>query len=233
MYFENEMSVTARMLDEILGRLDEFCARGDRWAVRNWYNQMPINVSRIMLQDAMSVLMHGPDADTIVIACANTRAAYDRATRLMIQLGAMWYIDLHGLSSNDVDDLWDQLENKYADYKTETGRELAGVFGIEFEGRQDYECCFDRFIDFRNHYSDSLTYWLIEHNDKELAAWWLCAQHEALESGIWPEIEAPERDRGRLRHEARLLANHLGVGAPLMRRLATLAIYMERGADRS
>ena len=84
------------MLDEILERLDGHCAGEDRPAVRHWYNQMPIEVSRHMLRDAMAVLMHGPDADTIASACYKTRFAYDRAARLMIELGAMWYIDLHG-----------------------------------------------------------------------------------------------------------------------------------------
>lgn len=115
MYFENEMPITRHMLDEILERLDGHCAIEDRAAVRDWYNQMPIQVSRHMLRDAMTVLMHGPDADTIASACYKTPFAFDRATRLMIELGAIWYIDLHGLGSKDADLLWDQLEEKLCD----------------------------------------------------------------------------------------------------------------------
>ena len=63
----------------------------------------------------MTVLMHGPDADTIAHACYKTRFAFDRATRRMIELGAIWHIDLHGLGSNDADLLWDQLEEKLRD----------------------------------------------------------------------------------------------------------------------
>ena len=194
MYFESEMPVTRHMLDEILERPGVHCASEDRPAVRSWYNQMPIEVSRHLLRDAMGVLMHGPDADTIASACYKALFAYDRAARLMIELGARWHIDLHGLSSNDADLLWDQLEEKYADYKTEAGKGLAGVFGIQFEDREDYERCFDRFIDLRNPYSGSLTHWLIEHHGKDLAAWWLSSWHEALEDGLWPPAEHPELD---------------------------------------
>ena len=114
----------------------------------------------------MTVVMHGPDAGDIDRAIYRTGWDYKYATRRMIELGAMWYIDLHGLSSNDADDLWQQLEEKYADYKTETSKELTGVFGIGFKDRDDYERCFDRFIDFRNHFPGSLTSWLIGHGEQ-------------------------------------------------------------------
>ena len=61
---ETELPVTQHMLDEILERLDGHCASEDRLTVQSWHNQMPIEVSCHVLQDAMAVLMHGPDADT-------------------------------------------------------------------------------------------------------------------------------------------------------------------------
>ena len=227
MYMPTEMHVTQHMLDEILERLEKDSTIEDRLAVRRWYEQMPIHLQHNMLQGVMVVEMHGPDADTIAGAINGARFAYSHATLLMIELGAMWYIDLHGLSSNDADDLWQQLEEKYADYKTETSKGLTGVFGIGFKDREEYERCFDRFIDFRNHFPGSLTSWLIEHNNKELAGWWLSSWHEALEDGIWPHAEHPERDRAQLRHEVRQLANHLNISAPLIRHLNTLTPLLE------
>ena len=227
MYMPTEMPVTQHMLDEILERLGDDCPSEDRLAVRRWYEQSPINVTRDMLRNVMTVVMHGPDAGDTDRAINGARFAYNRATLFMIELGAMWYIDLHGLSSNDADDLWQQLEEKYADYKTETSKGLPGVFGIGFKDREEYERCFDRFIDFRNHFPGSLTSWLIEHNNTALAAWWLSSWHEALEDGLWSDVKDPERDRAQLRHEVRQLANHLNLNTPLIRRLNTLTPLLE------
>ena len=62
MYMPTEMPVTQHMLDEILERLGDDCPSEDRLAVRRWYEQSPINVTRDMLRNVMTVVMHGPDA---------------------------------------------------------------------------------------------------------------------------------------------------------------------------
>ena len=227
MYVENQLRVTQHMLDEILEQLGSNCDSEDRLAVRRWYDQSPIDVSTYTIKEVMLALMYSPDRDAIAGAINGARFAYSHATLLMIELGAMWYIDLHGLSSNDADDLWQQLEEKYADYKTETSKGLPGVFGVGFKDRDEYERCFDRFIDFRNFYPGTLTGWLIETENTDLAAWWLSSWHEAAEDGLWPDIADPERNRAQLRHEVRQLASHLNVSAPLIRRLNTLTPLLE------
>ena len=57
----------------------------------------------------------------------------------------------------------------------------------------------------------------------------LQGENDSLDIDIWSDVEQPELGRKQLRHEARQLANHLDVSAPLMRRLATLALYLEKG----
>ena len=107
----------------------------------------------------MTVLMHGPDSDTIAGAINGTRSGYHRAVSQMIELAAMWLLDLDGLSSGDSDSLWAQLEDKYVDYVTESGQGLKGIFGIDFLDREDFERCFERFIDYRNNMNNSLVAW--------------------------------------------------------------------------
>ena len=188
---------------------------------------MPIHVSRHMLQDAMVVLMHGPDADTIAGAVYKTHFAYDRAARLMIQLAAMWYVNLDALTSTneDIEALWTQLEDQYADYTTSEDH-LPGVFGVAFEDREDFE----RFIDMRNFLSGSLTGWLIEHNETELAAWWLTTRHDALITDRWADVTNKPRERERLRHDAQKLGNHLGIEtAAMAKRVGALFPYFRGG----
>lgn len=226
MWVDNESCVTTHMLDEILERLRDDADAQDRRAVRFWFEGMPIHVSPDTLQEAMTVLMHGPDADTIAGAIAGTRSGYDRAVSQMIELAAMWLLDLDGLSSGDADSLWAHLEDKYADYKTETELDLKGIFGIDFMDRDDFERCFERFIDFRNYMNNSMVAWLIERDDCELAAWWLSSRHTALEDDLWSDVEDMPREKARLRHDARKLADHLRVSNPLIKHMAALESYL-------
>jgi len=231
MYEENVLHVTDHMLREILDRLQGDSAPEDRQAVTRWYDQMPCWVSRNLLRNAMEVLMHGPDADTIASAVYKTRFAYDRAARLMIELAAMWYVDLDALTAEDedIEALWTQLEDQYADYTT-TQDHLPGVFGVAFEDRDDFERCYERFIDMRNFLTGSLTGWLIEHNETELAAWWLTTRHDALITDRWADVTDKPRERERLRHDAQKLGNHLSIETAVMaKRVGALFPYFRGG----
>lgn len=221
MCVENENCVTDHMLDEILERLRDDADAGDRKALRFWFQGMPIHVSPDTPQEAKTVLMHGPNTDTIAGAINGARSGYHRAVSQMIELAAMWLLDLDGLSSGDSDSLWGRLEDKYVDYVTENGQGLKGIFGIDFLDREDFERCFERFIDFRNNMNNSLVAWLIERDDCVLAAWWLSSRHTALEDDI-----CMPRDKERLRQGARKLAEHLRVTNPLIRHLADLESYL-------
>ena len=95
--------------------------------------------------------------------------------------------------------------------------------------RDDFERCFERFIDFRNNMNNSLLAWLIERDDCELAAWWLSSRHNALEDNLWSDVEDMPREKERLRQDARKLAAHLRVTNPLIRHMADLEqLYVER-----
>ncbi|MCY3864252.1 MAG: hypothetical protein OXG68_02325 [Chloroflexi bacterium] len=222
MWVENENGVTDHMLDEILERLRDDADAQDRKALRFWFQGMPIHVSPDTLQEAMTVLMHGPDTDTIAGTINGTRSGYHRAVSQMIELAAMWLLDLDGLSSGDADSLWAHLEDKNVDYVTETGLALKGIFGIDFLDREDFE----RFIDFRNNMNNSLVARLIERDDCELAAWWLSSRHTALEDDLWSDVEDMPREKERLRQDARKLAEHLRVSNPLIRHMAELDTYL-------
>ena len=204
-------------------------ATEDRLAVHRWYEQKPIHLPRHMLKDVMVVVMPDPDTDTIRSAINQTVWAYDRATLKMIELAAMWYMDVDGLSSNDADHFWGELEDKYEDYRTEKQEDLGGEFGIRSADRADYKRCFERFIDYRNYSTGSLTGWLIKRDEIQLAAWWLSSRHTAMTENLWPDVTDPDRERTRLDHDVRKLANQLNVGATLIRHLHDLIPCLEKG----
>ena len=228
MWVENENGVTDHMLDEILERLSDDADAGDRKAVRFWFQGQPIHVSPETLQEAMTVLMHGPDSDTIAGAINGARSGYQRAVSQMIELAAMWLLDLDGLSYGRCRQPLGALGGQVlVDYVTgNRSEQLKGVFGIDFMDREDFERCFERFIDFRNNMNNSLVAWLIERDDCELAAWWLSSRHNALEDDLWSDVEDMPREKERLRQDARKLANHLRVTNPLIRHMAELESYL-------